>query len=93
MITREQIEEVLDDEEKESFVTKNVDHDVIAINLLRERIPYDVCNNIISGAGHDVVYLCDVDIVLPYLTENDLKTLADCNTWIDEDSDKIALFV
>lgn len=92
MITREQIETALSDD-KESFVTKNVDHDVIAINLLRERIPYDKCKSIISGAGHDVLYLCDVDEAVPFLTEDDLKVLADCNCWIDEDNDCIALFV
>jgi predicted alpha/beta superfamily hydrolase len=60
---------------------------------LRERIPYKVCKSIISGAGYDVLYLCDVEKAIPYLTEDDLIVLADCNCWIDDDIDSIALFV
>lgn len=93
MITREQLEAALDDETKASFVTKDIDHDVVAINLLRERIPYSVCYNIIQGAGYETLYLCDVEKALPYLTEYDLVILADCNCLIDEDNDCIALFV
>jgi len=93
MITREQLETALDDETKASFVTKGIDHDFKAISLLRERIPYDEVHDIISGAEHDVLYLCDVDESLPHLTEDDLIVLADCNVWIDEDTDSLALFV
>jgi len=93
MITREQIEEALDDETKESFITKGIDHDVTAINLLRVRIPYDDCKSIIGGAEHDTLYLCDVETALPFLIEDDLKVLADCNVWIDEEVDCFALFV
>lgn len=93
MITREQLEIALDDETKKSFITKNIDHDVKVITLLRERIPYDVCRGIIGGAGHDVLYLCDVEKALPYLTEDDLIVLADCNCWIDDEVDSLALFV
>lgn len=93
MITREQLELALDDETKASFITKSVDHDVIAIALLRERIPYEVCKSIIGGAEHDVLYLCQVDKAIPYLTEEDLVVLADCNCWIDQDVDSLALFV
>lgn len=93
MITREQIEEALNDETKKSYVTKNVDYDVIAITLLRERIPYDACKSIINGAGYKKIYLCDVDKCLPYLTESDLDVLADCNCFIDEDAESLALFV
>lgn len=93
MVTREQIESVLDDESKASFATKNIDHDVKAITLLRERIPYEECKSIISGAEHDVLYLCDVDKAIHYLSEEDLDVLADCNCWIDEECDCIALFV
>jgi len=93
MITREQIEEALNDDSKNSFVTKDIDHDVTAINLLRTRIPYEKVKSIIGGADHDVLYLCDVDEVLEYLTEEDLVILADCNVWIDDDVDSLALFV
>lgn len=92
MITREQVEEAFGDDKK-PFKTKDVDHDVIAISLLREKIPYEVCKNIIAGAEHDILYLCDVDKILPYFDENDLSVLADCNCWLDEDNDCIALFV
>lgn len=93
MVTREQLEEVLNDEEKVNFKTKNIDYGVKAVALLRERIPYDVCKRIIAGAEHDVVYLCDIEEAIPYLTEEDLDVLADCNCWIDDDNDSLALFV
>lgn len=92
MVTRQQIEEALVDD-KDAFKTKGIDHDVTAINLLRLRIPYDVCRGIIGGAEHDVLYLCDIEDAIPYLTEEDLLILADCNCWIDEDAERIALFV
>lgn len=92
MITREQLEEAFGDGRK-AFVTKDIDHDLRAITLLRERIPYEVCKSIIGGAEHDVIYLCDVDDSLPYLNDEDLSILADCNVWIDDDCDSLALFV
>ena len=93
MITKEQIETALDDESKVSFVTKNIDRDVKAITLLRERIPYEECKSIIGGAEHDVLYLCYVNEAIPHLTKEDLVVLADCNCWIDKNSERIALFV
>ena len=43
MITREELEAILDDDNNsEVFSKENEDHDVIAIKLLRDRIPYDV---------------------------------------------------
>lgn len=93
MITIEQIETALDSEGKTPYKTRNIDHHVRAITLLRDRIPYEEVKSIISGAGHDVFYLCDVDKAIPYLTEEDLEVLADCNCWIDKDNDCIALFV
>ena len=92
MITREQIEIAFRDE-RNAFQTKGIDHDLVAITLLREKIPYEVCKSIISGAGHDVLYLCDVEDALPYLTTEDLEILADCNVWYDEDNESFALFV
>ena len=91
MVTREQIEEALGD--NEPFKTKNIDHDVVAISLLRGRIPYDECKSIIGGAEHDVLYLCDVEVAIQHLTTEDLAVLADCNVWIDEDCGVLALFV
>lgn len=93
MVTRDQIETALDSESKAPFVTKNIDYDVKVITLLRERIPYEECESIITGAGHEKLYLCDVDKAIAHLTEEDLAVLADCNCWIDEDNDCIALFV
>ena len=92
MVTREQVDIALDDERKASFVTKNIDHDVKAISLLRERIPYEKCNSIIGGADHDILYLCDVEDAMPYLTEEDLVVLADCNCFIHNE-EYFALFV
>jgi hypothetical protein len=71
----------------------NIDHDVVAISLLRERIPYEECKSIISAAEHDVIYLCDVDKALPYLTPEDLEILADCNMWVDKDNKCFGLFI
>jgi len=92
MITIEQINAAFGDGRK-PFQTANIDHDVKAISLLRERIPYDVVKSIIGGAEHDVVYLCDVDKAIEYLSEDDLYILADCNCWIDKDNGCFALFV
>lgn len=91
MITREKLDEILSD--KSPFQEKNIDHGLKALMLLRERVPYDVCNNIISGAEHDQVYLCDIDEVLPYLTEEDVLILADCNMSIDSENERLFLFV
>jgi len=92
MITIEQLEEAFGND-RNAFKTKNVDHDVVAISLLRERIPYEVCKSIIGGAEHDVLWLCDVSNALPYLSESDLEILADCNVWHDSDNECLALFV
>lgn len=93
MVTREQLEIALDDETKESYITKDNDRKVRVISLLRERIPYESVKSIIGGAEHDVLYLCDVDEVLEWITEEDLIVLADCNVFIDDDVDSLALFV
>lgn len=91
-VTREQIELALNDD-AESFKTKGIDYAVVAISLLRERIPYDVCKAIISCAKRETIHLCDVDKAIPYLTEEDLQVLADCNCFIDDYYDCIGLFV
>lgn len=91
MITREQTEAAFGDD-KEPYQTKNIDHKVTAINLLRSRIPYDECKGIIAGSEHDVLYLCDIEMALPFLDEEDLKVLADCNVCADWDIDCFFLF-
>ena len=93
MITEERLREILSDDSKNPYKTKGIDHDVLALNLLRNKIPYDVCKSIIGGAGHDEIYLCDVDEVLPYINEEDALILADCNLFIDEDNDCLSMYV
>lgn len=93
MIKREKLEEMLDGENNTPFKTKDVDHDLVALSLLRERIPYKVCRSIIGGADHDQIYLCDVDDAIPYLNEQDVEVLADCNVFIEEECDSLSLFV
>ena len=92
MITREKLEEILDDDSKRSFKEKEVDHKMKALTLLRDRIPYEVCKGIIVGAEHDQIYLCDIDEVLPYINEEDANVLADCNLFIDSDCDCLSMF-
>jgi len=91
MITRELLEELLDDEAKNPYKTKE-DHQIKALTLLRERIPYDKCPCIICAAEHDIIYLCDIDIVLPYISDEDAEILADCNLHINDDNDCLAMF-
>jgi len=43
MITREKLEEILDDDSKRLFQEKEIDHKMKALILLREKIPYEVC--------------------------------------------------
>lgn len=93
MIKREQIESALNSDSKNCYTTKNVDHDVIAVSLLRERIPYDIVKSIICAAEHDVIYLPDIEKVLPYLDKQDLIVLADCNVCIDKGLDCMFLFI
>lgn len=92
MITREKLEEILDDDSKNPFQEKNVDHKMKALILLRNKIPYEACEEIIGGAGHDQIDLCDIDQVLPYIDENDAYILADCNLFINNDCDCLSMF-
>lgn len=34
---------------------------------------------------HDKIYLCDVDEIIPYINDDDINILADCNLFIDND--------
>lgn len=81
MITIEQVEEAFGDSRK-AYKVKDIDHTTKVITLLRERIPYDIITSIVSGAEHDVIYLCNVEESLDYLSEEDLEILADCNCWL-----------
>jgi len=91
MITREQLEEGL--EKENQYGKLKEDSTIVALLLLRERIPYDVCSRIIGGAEHDVIYLCDVEYALRYLNEEDIIKLADCNIYIDSDVDSLSSFI
>jgi hypothetical protein len=92
MIDRETLEAILDDDSKSPYKEKNVDHNMRALMLLRLKIPYEVCHNIIGASEHDKIYLCEVDSVLEYLDELDAEILADCNLFIDSDHDCLAMF-
>ena len=93
MVTREQIEEALDSIHNIPYQAENIDYEAIVIALLRERIPYGECPNIISGAEFDVILLCEVYKAAPYLTEENLMILADCNCFINEETDCLAVYV
>ena len=91
MMARETLRKIFFDEEP--YKSGPIDYEMKALNLLRNKIPYDVCKSIIGGAGHDEIYLCDVDEVLPYINEEDVLILADCNLFIDEDNDCLSMYV
>jgi hypothetical protein len=94
MVTQEELDEIFgEDSTIKPFQNKGVDYDLIAINLLRERIPYEECRSIIGGAEHDVLYLSDTKYVMKYLSREDLLILADCNCCIDDELECIYLFV
>lgn len=89
MVTIEQVKQAFGDD-KNPYKYSGIDYMVTAISLLRKRIPYKECRRIISGAEHDIVYLCDIDKVLPYISEDDLDVLADCNVWYDDEAGCLA---
>lgn len=91
MVTREQIEEALGDN-KEAYRTRDVDHTMVALSLLRDKIPYGACVNIIWTARHDIIFLCHIENAMPYLSEQDLDILADCNVML-ESNDRFSMFV
>lgn len=94
MITRQQLEDAIgEDSDKSPFKNKNIDHDLTLINLLRERVPFSVENEIIAGAEHDEIFLIEIDVALKYLNEEDLLVLIECNTLIDTEGDCLALYV
>ena len=89
MVTYEQVETAFGESRK--WTTPTTDRDCEAIALLRARIPYEVCKAIISCAEHDIIYLCNIEKAIPYLTEDDLKVLA-MSIHIDEDCNSFAMF-
>jgi len=92
-ITLEQLKKALGDDKDAFKINKDADHTMIALNLLRSKIPYKECKSIVQGASHDQIFLTYVDDVLEYLDERDLVILADCNCGFDLDTDSLYMFV
>lgn len=62
---------------------KGVELKIVAINLLRTRIPLEVCN-IIQGAKDNEILLPNICETLPYLNEEDLELLCNCGVTTSE---------
>ncbi len=94
MVTREQIEKYFgeDADVESSFGTNQFDDKLKALNVLRDRIPYDKADRIIVGAEHDIIYLVEVEEAMPYLNEEDLQALIDCNVCVNEDTDSFTMY-
>ena len=92
MIEREKLEEIFDARSRDLF-QENADNTMKALNLLREKIPYDACGSIIGAAGHDVIYLCDIKDILLHIDEEDAKILVDCGVFIDTECSCLSLFI
>ena len=93
MITKEKLEEIMENTSSSTYLKEEIDHKMKALILLRERIPYDVCSGIIGAAEHDQIYLCDIDNVLPYINEDDAKILAECKLFIERGCGCLSMFV
>lgn len=91
MITVEQIKEAFGDNRK-AYKNKE-DHTFKALSTLRTKIPYSDCKEIITAAEHDVIYLCNIDLVTKYLDIEDLEILADCNVCFDWSLDCLFLYI
>ena len=85
MLTIEEIETIFEKDDIDVFKEKNVDHKIKALNLLRDKIPYETCPRIIIGASHDVIYLCSVEKTIHYLSKEDYIKLAEYNIGIEDD--------
>jgi hypothetical protein len=78
--------EILDSGDYPSY-TKKQDNEVAGINLLRDRIPYEKCKNILVAAEHDIIYLVSIEDAAPYLTKEDAIALVDFNIGYNEDAE------
>ena len=92
MITREQLENACGDDAK-PFKNMEIDHCFELVKLLRERIPYEECKQIIGNVGYELIYLPDVALVLEYLNDDDLLTIEEYNTSINKEFDCLYLFI
>ena len=93
MITKKKLVEIVNLEPKGVQLMKNADYAMVALTLLRERIPYEVCKSIIGGITGDEISLCNVDNVIPYISEEDAIVLRDCNVFFDECFDRLVMYV
>jgi hypothetical protein len=87
----EKLIEVLDSDNA-SAIEKEQDNKVVAINILRSKIPYEKCPRIIQAAEHDMVYLCDIDEAAPYLDLKDALELNDLGVFHDEETGSMAIW-
>lgn len=92
MITREQLEQACGDDAT-PFRNMQIDHVFVLVNLLRERIPYEKCKQIIGAVGHELIYLPSIDLVCEYFNEADLSIIEECNTSIHREFECLYLFI
>lgn len=86
--TAEQIEEIMSNEDIEVKIS-GIDNALQGCNILAKYVP----NNVIQGAGHDVIWCCGVaEVVNAGITIDDVKKLKELN-WMIEDGDYFACFV
>ncbi len=90
-MTREQLEEIFNDEDKK---TKwNGDNAYQGLQIIAKYFDTKK-EDIIQGGGHDIIYSVDLDkIITAGLTEEDANALALLNWMIDDDNDCLACFV
>jgi hypothetical protein len=62
------------------------------ILLLRTRIPYKVCNSIVTSSGNGIVYLCNAYAAIPYLIHTDVAQLVCWGIDLDEESDRFVVY-
>lgn len=89
MITKEQLEEAIENHEYKH--TDGIDHDMAVFQLLRQRIPYEKCPSIIIGADHDIIYLVEIDTVCECILPEDIEAVA--NRCHINDDECLAMFV
>lgn len=97
MVTKEKFEEYFGKfgkaDKTKPFQSGDIDYNFKAIELLRKRVPHEVCKRIIGSVYNDCVYICPATDSLEYLSEEDLNILMDCNVGWDEEVDSFILFV
>lgn len=74
-MTVEEIVQMFKDAEELTIFPPKCDRKFKAIKLLRERIPYEKCNEIVCYAEHDIIYLCGIEDAAPHLNQKDIEDL------------------